>query len=295
MRLADVLDDIMLERDLQPITEAQYRKSIVCFSRFLGRDAVVSDLEYLSVNSWLKSLKGQYEPVTISNRKKGITVVWNHLADLGAIEHMRQRRLFSPKTQNKPVVSWSLSEFALLVEASKDVTGAIETIPANHLIEAWLWVGFDTAFRPSDMRLIRWPEVDLRNNTIAITQHKTSVVHKACLSEESVRCLKLIQFPPRELVFPISKDQIRSPLKKLYAIAAKLGFTKTTGRSIGTLRRLHATLQYEDYGAAIAAESLGHVGGTRTVLKSYVDHRSRKQGRLPRHAPRSDEKASDAG
>ena len=151
------------------------------------------------------------------------------------------------------------------------------------MLLAWLWVGMDTAFRPSDMREIRWDQVDFGTQSITLSQHKTRYVHRACISDESVRALKAIQLPSRQVVFPITKDQIRYPLKKLYNEAAKLGFVKTPGRSIGTLRRLHATIQYEDYGAAVAAESLGHVGGTRTVYKSYIDHRSRRQGRLPRH------------
>ena len=284
MFLAEVLDEVMLQRDLQPITEAQYRKSIECFSAFLQRPAEVTDLNYNSINNWLKSLKQEFEPVTIRNRKRGITVVWNYLADLGKVEHLQSRRLFCPKVVDKPVVSWTLSEFDKLVLASKKLQGTIEGMSASEFMEAWLWVGLDTAFRPSDMRLLRWSEVDLRAQCITITQHKTSVVHNACLSDESVRCLKTIRYPARDLVFPVDKDQLRSPLKKLYKIAAEVGFIKKVGRSIGTLRRLHATIQYEDHGESVAAESLGHIGGVRTVLKSYVDHRSRKQGRIPRHA-----------
>lgn len=283
MFLVEALDQVVMERDLAKITEGQYRKSISEYSRHLGRMAELSDLNYPKINAWLKSLKGRLQPPTIVNRKKGITVVWNHLAELGVIEHYHSRRLFSPKTDVKPVVSWTIDEFKKLLDAATRVNGQYHGIANSKMLLAWLWVGMDTAFRPSDMREIRWDQVDFGTQSITLSQHKTRYPHRACISDESVRALKAIQLPSRQVVFPITKDQIRYPLKKLYAEAAKLGFVKTPGRSIGTLRRLHATIQYEDYGASVAAESLGHVGGTRTVYRSYIDHRSRQQGRLPRH------------
>lgn len=285
-----VLDQVMMERDLENITESQYRKSIDHYSKFLGHAAEIEDLCYATINRWLKSLKGQFDATTICNRKKGLTVVWNHLAELGKIDHYHAKRLFTPKVQPKPVVSWSIDDFRVLVLAARKVSGEYHGVQNSQMLVAWLWVGLDTAFRPSDMRCIRWDHIDFSAATITLTQHKTGYVHRACISNEAIAAIMAIAAPRREFVFPISKDEIRYPLEKLYTEAAKLGFVKTPGRSIGTLRRLHATLQYEDHGAAVAAESLGHVGGTRTVYRSYIDHRSRRQGRLPRHAPiRGDE------
>lgn len=283
MQLISVLEEFLMERDLASITESQYRISIRDFSEYLGRDAVVDDLDYQQVNAWLKSLKERLAPVTISNRKKGITVIWNHLSQSGRVPDLNSRRMYTPKVKPKPVVSWTLSDFGLLIEAASKVEGSFDGISLSAMMEAWLWVGLDSAFRPSDMRELEWKSIDTKGKCITITQHKTSVVHRACLSDQAVESLNAIKDPKRRLVFPMGRDQIRVPLKRLYKIASNLGFTKISGRSIGTLRRLHATLQYEDFGASVAAESLGHVGGTRTVLRSYVDHRSRKQGRLPRH------------
>lgn len=283
MLLSTALEQTLLERDICDTTEAQYRKSLDDFSHWLGRPATIEDLSYTEMNGWLKSLKKTLEATTINNKRKGLTVVWNYLADLQLISPYQSSRLFHAKEDRKPVVSWTISDFRLLIEATEHTQGETKGIPNSKLLLAWLWVGFDTAFRPSDMRLIKWQNVDFASKTIAIVQHKTRQPHKACLSDESIKSLESIRTPKRDLVFPVSRDEQRYPLKKLYAAAKKLGFQKLSGRSIGTLRKLHATIQYEDFGAGIAAESLGHVGGTRTVLASYVDHRSRKQGRTPRH------------
>lgn len=293
MFLINALNQVMMERDLQPITEGQYRKSIDEYSHYLGRAAELADLSYDQINRWLKSLKGQFDATTIINRKKGLTVVWNHLAELGKVEHYHARRLFTPKVAEKPVVSWSIDEFNMLLKAAESVTGQYHGIPNSKMLIAWLWVGLDTAFRPSDMREMLWKQIDYRSRCITLTQHKTRYIHRGEIGPEAIDGLKAITAPERDKVFPITRDQIRYPLKKLYKEAATLGFVKTPGRSIGTLRRTHATIQYEDYGAAVAAESLGHVGGTRTVYRSYIDHRSRRQGRLPRHAEKKDRGGND--
>ena len=123
MFLMQVLDQVMMERDLEPITESQYRKSIEQYSAFLGREAQIADLRYAEINLWLKSLKGKLDATTIVNRKKGLTVVWNHLAEIGEIEHYHSRRLFSPKIRIKPVVSWTLHDFEKLIHATQRVKG----------------------------------------------------------------------------------------------------------------------------------------------------------------------------
>jgi len=287
MRLKDTLNELLNERDLKPITEKQYCTSIKCYSEFLGREAEVKDLQYTQLNDWLKSLKGRFQPTTIANRKKGISVVWNHLAEKGIVASYEPKRVFCPKKATSPVVSWTLDEFYVLLQAAKLLEGKTHGIPTREFMTAWLWVGLDTAFRPSDMRNMQWASVDFKSTSITLVQSKTSKTHRARISEESIAALYAIRLPVRKLVFPVTKDQMRYPLQRLYAIAKKLGFSKLYGRSIGTLRRTHATLQYEDHGAAVAAESLGHVGGVRTVYASYIDHRSIEQGRIPRHANKS--------
>jgi integrase len=282
-RLIDTLNQVLTERDLASITEQQYRKAIADYSQFLGHDATETDLDYSQINAWLRSLKPNLAPQTIRNRKKGISVVWNHLAEKGLAEYYQSRRVFSPKVVAKPVVSWTLSDYGLLIQASRCLIGFHRKIPISELLEAWLWVGLDTAFRPSDMREITWDSVSVSDKSITLSQHKTGYVHRASLSDVAIACLDRLRQYANRYVFPINRDEIRYPLKRLYLAAESLGFCKTPGRSIGTLRRLHATLQYEDFGASVAAESLGHHGGTRTVYASYIDHRSRKQGRIPRH------------
>lgn len=282
MRLIDILDQVMMERDLAPCTEAQYAKSIVQYSSFLERDATILDFDYKSLNRWLRSMRPQLEPRTIRNKTKGISVVWNHYAREHNTDPYHPVKVYKPKLTPKPVKSWTLNEFRLLLAGVDSVKGFACGMAARDMLNAWLWVGYDTAFRPSDMRLLEWTSVSFERKSIVITQHKTKRVHTANLSEQSLEALNAIRSPSRTMVFPVTKDGMRYWLAKLYKQAAAVGFYKQKGQSIGTLRKLHATMQYEDFGLATAAESLGHVGGTRTVLNHYIDARSIRGGKIPR-------------
>lgn len=101
------------------------------------------------------------------------------------------------------------------------------------------------------------------------------------LSEATVASLVAIERPSRDLVFPLSKGGMRRLELMLYNESIRHGFTRIKGQGIGTIRKTHATAIYITDGECAAAESLGHVGGVRTVRASYIDHRAIKQGRLP--------------
>jgi integrase len=86
-------------------------------------------------------------------------------------------------------------------------------------------------------------------------------------------------------VFPLSKSGVRRIELILFETAAKLGFRRMRGQGLGCLRKSHATQVYTAEGESAAAESLGHVSGTRTVRRHYIDSRSIKSGRLPPEPP----------
>jgi integrase len=101
------------------------------------------------------------------------------------------------------------------------------------------------------------------------------------MSESLLVRLERIKEPSRTLVFPLSKSGIRRLELILFKTAESLGFRRIRGQGLGTLRKSHATEIYKRDGESAAAESLGHVGGTRTVRQHYIDARSIKAGRLP--------------
>ena len=281
--LPEIVRQIARECDLERCTTAQYERAVRKFGDYLERTPTVSDLHIDSVNEFLAHLKDAGKSgTTIRNYRVALTRVWNLAVERGFAQPYDPRRLRSPKIQRKPVRAWSLSQIKMLTDAAAMLPGTLQCgIPMGALLRAWVRVGYDTGLRPIDLRLLEWSAVDLAAGTIDIVQHKTSRPHNAKLSPAAVAALDAISSPSRSHVFPLSKGGMRRLELKLFDLARRLGFRRNRGQGLGTLRKSHATQIYEKEGEYAAAESLGHVGGTRTVRANYIDSRSIRQGRLP--------------
>jgi len=284
MKLMEILERIMTERDLAASTLGQYRNSIAEYTSFLKHEATEDDLTYDRLNAWLVSLKATHQPTTIRNKTKGISVCWNWYAFRFDRPSFDPRRTYKPKVVQKPVVSWTLEDFDILIQAAEKVDATFKGQEVKPLLLAWLNVGFDTAMRRSDLLKLDWSDIDLRRGKVCITQSKTRNVVNCNIGDKSREALKSVLARKSPKPIDVKPQQVRSILRHLFAEAAKLGFVRKPGQSLGMLRKLHATVQYEDYGIETAAESLGHRGGTRTVEKHYIDSKSRKSTPLPRRA-----------
>lgn len=282
MLLSNVLDKIVLEFDLQPCTVKQYRMVLSRFSAWLGKKAELSDLTMDNLNGFLLASQQKLNPTTIRNYRVAMTRIWNYASETEGIPGYNPKRLRRQKLIQKPVLSWTQDQVSALLKGTQDLTGKISCgIQQSDLMKAWVLVGYDTGLRPIDLRLMRWVNIDFEYGTVSVTQHKTRRTHTALLSEESKNALKAIRSPERDLVFPIGKGGCRRLELMLFDAAKRFGFRRVRGQGIGTLRKSHATEIYKSEGEVAAAESLGHVGGVRTVRASYIDHREVRQGRLP--------------
>lgn len=281
--LLQSLESLLAERILQPCTEGQYRRSLKKFETFLGRDGNASDLSHSTVNGWVKSMQTSRHATTCRNNLKGILVLWNYLVETENHEPYNRNRLRSPKGHSSVVVAWTLTELKALLEASQQLTGKLNSgIPASHLMEAWIRLGFESGIRRDDLRNLTWEAVDLELLQVSFVQHKTKNPHTAVISSQTAQSLRRIKGTDISgRVFPIGKFGLRRWEKLLFAKASKLGFVKRRGAALGTLRKSHATEIFKSHGLSAAAESLGHVGGVRTVRAHYVDSRAMFKGRLP--------------
>lgn len=281
MHLQKVLERVLTERVLDPVTADQYARAVRRFEESLGRPAKTADLNYENINAWLGKM--ELSPVTICNYRRSILVIWNYLASIGDIDPYAKQRIRKPKAVPQIVRSWEVDQLSALVAAAEKIPGVLRCgIPAADFLIAWLWVGFDTGLRPVDLRLLKWKNVHLKDACVTIVQNKTKQPHTAALSSEAISALTFIGDYHPQRVFPLSKGGVRRWELKLFELAKQLGFTRQQGEGLGRLRSMHATEIYKADGLSAAAESLGHIGGTRTVRAHYIDARAVHMGRLPR-------------
>lgn len=297
MLLSDLLRELVGERPVAPITEAQYARSIACFSRFLGRTAAVADLTVAHVNQWLKDLEQSagVSAGTLLGRKRGLTPVWNYATELGLCRGYETRRLRRVRQPEPIVRPWSTTQIKQLLEACDSLPGRLRCgLYAKDLLRAVIWIGFETGLRPSDWTQVRFADVDMSAGRIAIVQHKTSKPHYAAIGPDTLVAIRKVELPVRERLVPLTKGGMRRWELKLFKHASKhTGFQRMKGQALGTIRKTHGTQVCIEHGLEAAAQSLGHVSGTRVARRHYVGTDALRRP-IPR--PRlSDDSGSAAG
>lgn len=271
--LATLLSELVAERPVKAITEAQYDRSIRCFSDFLTRPAVVDDLTPLSVNAWLAKVAKAAQPRTVLNRKRGITPVWNYAAERGLTTSYETRRLRRVSVPHSIVSAWSVDQVEALFAAARDLPGrTVCGIPASVLMGAVCSLAYETGYRPGDWRTLQWEHIDFERRLVTFVQSKTGNPHTAAFSRVTAKCLKKLQAYGREAVVPVGRWSIRRWELQLFQLASdRYGFTRRRGQGLGTLRKSHATSVYLEHGELAAALSLGHVSGTLVARRHYID------------------------
>ncbi len=282
MLLQQVVEEIAGERDIQKITEDQYRRSQKSFSEYLGRNAKIEDLTPSNINQWVKSLQSSKSATTCANYLAGLLVIWNHLAERQLVDPYHTKRIRHIRRDHNPVVAWTIEEIRILMKSADLLEGVLRntSIKASEFMRALILVSFETGLRPSDMRLIKIDQIDFKARTISIVQHKTRQPHVAKLSEPTIEAIKRLK--TTDLVFPLGKTGVRKWEIKLYKIAEEnFSFCRRKRSGIGTLRKSHATEIFTEFGLDVAARSLGHVGGVSTARLHYIDSRAINSGTLP--------------
>lgn len=267
--LCDDVEQYVDYAAIEYVTAIQYRKSVSCYSEFLRRDAMRSDLVEAKVNKWLAS-KTKLAPCTIRNRKRGLTPVWNWLSERGLVAFYNSRALRRTKIKQKPVVAWSIPQVQQLIDGASDIEGSLKCgVSGANLMLAWIRVAYETGWRPSDMYVVRWDE--FAGNRVTISQHKTGFPDSKVLSPDAMNALRPLRRSGCETVFILEKGGIGVWEKKLWKAAESHGFTRKKGQGSGTLRKTSATKVCECYDLSAAADFLGHVDGTSVARKHYIE------------------------
>lgn len=255
-------------------TAEQYRLTVRCYGEHLGRPATRPDLDSRLVNRWLAAVAEKWSACTARNRKRGLTPVWNWLAEQNLVPHYNPRSLRKIRVPSKPVQAWSLPNVQALLAGADDLKGRLKVgVPASTLMRAWVLLAYESGARPGDLYLFRREHFDGQTKLLRYAQHKTGVIHSVVLSDRTWSALaELWSQHEAETVFVLDRDGIRHWSKKLFAAAEPHGFTRRRGQALGTLRKTHGTEVCRVTGsAAAAARSLGHVSGDRVAIEHYIE------------------------
>lgn len=150
MTLNTFLQDIYIPLRLRGRSQESVRllrHAITQFSRWLGRPAVLEDLDDLVVSQWLTAMAEKKSPNSVARERSGILALWNLAQGRGLV---RLRPTVAPELvpQSTPR-AFTTEELARLADSARYSYGWVGPIPASVFFRALIAVGLETGERIS--------------------------------------------------------------------------------------------------------------------------------------------------
>jgi integrase len=150
MTLSKFLVDIYVPLRLRGRSQESVRllrHAITQFSRWLGRDATLEDLDDLVVSQWLTAMAAKKSPNSVARERSGILALWNLAQGRGLV---RLRPTVAPELvpQGTPR-AFTVDELGRLADAAKLSYGWIGPVQARVFFPALIAVGLETGERIS--------------------------------------------------------------------------------------------------------------------------------------------------
>lgn len=132
-------------RGRSPESVRLLRHAITQFSRFLGRPALLDDLDDLVVSQWLTKMSETKSPNSVARERSGILALWNLAQGRGLV---KLRPAVAPELipQSTPR-AFTVEELERLADSARYAYGWVGPIPAATFFRALIAVGLETGER----------------------------------------------------------------------------------------------------------------------------------------------------
>jgi len=121
------------------------RHAITQFSKWLGRPALLDDLDDLKVSQWLTVRGEKLAPNSVARERSGILAIWNFAQARGLV---RLRPAVAPELIPERVPrAFTTDELGRLAAAARQASGWIGPIPANVFFPSLIAVALETGER----------------------------------------------------------------------------------------------------------------------------------------------------
>lgn len=182
-------------------TETLYRLTIEAFSKSLGHDATLDDLEELKVARFISHRLRERKPATVAKDRSQLRALWELAARRRMVETWPA--IARVKVPERVPEAWVEDEMESLLESASQEQTEYCGIPARLWWRALLLVCYDTGERIGAVTSLRWR--DVRKNAIVFRAENRKGGRRdsfATLKVETVAALLAIRRADDELVFP---------------------------------------------------------------------------------------------
>ena len=195
--------------DLAAQTIESMTYPITRFSRFLGRPAVVGDLNAAPINALLIDLLNDLHRETVHSYRRVILVIWRFAYETEVLQEF-PRRVRPIKCPQREIQGYDASQMETLLATAEKFPGTFKKTKIEKAIfwRAFIITAWYTGLRVSDIleiedkRIARQPDGSGR---LSVVMKKTgNVIHRMLPPEamEAVECC-VESGKPRALVFPL--------------------------------------------------------------------------------------------
>lgn len=134
-------------RGRSPESVRLLRHAITQFSRWLGRPAVLDDLDDLVVSQWLTAMAEKKSPNSVARERSGLLALWNLAQGRGLV---KLRPTVAPELvpQGTPR-AFTTDELSRLADSARYSYGWVGPVPASTFFQALIAVGLETGERIS--------------------------------------------------------------------------------------------------------------------------------------------------
>jgi integrase len=260
------------------LTRKHYRYAIESFGEFLGRPAVLADLDDDTVTGWLGSMLDQDKsPSTSRGKLSRILALWRFLAARRIVD--KWPTVDRPEVPEPSPIALSPEQLRALFAACETMGGRVCGIPACRWWRSYLAFIWNSSERRGAALAVRYEWIDWERGVVQIPANVRKGKRKPAvymLWPETLQLMQTIRLPERELFWPWD----RCPATYFYQFGRLLtmaGIPNDRKHKTHSLRVSHAT--YRHALGHDASRALMH-SDPATTRRHYIDSST-----LPQPAP----------
>jgi len=267
--LQQYLRQYIAERlDLSPGWIEQIEIAIRLYSRFLGRQALLSDLTKLPLLGFVRSVAERTSARTANNRRCGLLVLWNSAADSGLIPPP-PRRLPKCREPERMPIAWTLDELNRILAACEAERGVWDGMKVSDAWRVAITVCWDTACRRGELLAALLTDVDLGRGQwhVEAENRKGKRADKLYVLHPDTVALIRATWTERGKLFPYPFGAAQAP-RHLGRIIKRAGLPVNGKRKFHCLRKTAESHAAAKMGIEWAARCVGH--SPEVARKFYI-------------------------
>lgn len=256
-------------------TLKQHRIVLNHFGRYLGclpQPQHLNEDDVAGFQAWLLAER-KLKSTTANKCLDKLKAQWKFYHRRGLVgTYPELVRLREPKRLPE---AWWLQQYERILAAAKQERGQVAGIAAERWWYALLLAMYYTGLRLRPLLELRWSEVDFDSSSLkAVAESQKQLEEQRFeLPADALACLRAIQYPPRDVVFPW--PAAKSELWRTYGrILGRAGLPMGRRHKFHKLRRTSAS--YLRRAGGDATRHLGH--SSPKVTEAYIDPRITGEG-----------------